>query len=593
MVSRFSIAVLRFTETVPDKATSYLSDGITMEIIHALSQHRELHVTSRYSSMKFSSGNEDLQSIGQQLNVAWLADGNTHLTGDTIQVTAQLIHAGNGLVSASVSEKGNPGAIEMLAKKIASAFAEKIKGDSGPPPATAAVGSVNTEAMEEFMKGHYLLNRLESEPWQKMVGHFRRALTVDPGFARARVALCHAYSWLSSIGLIDPVKARRDTDELINTLFSQNHRISEVYQLQSEKFFWIEWKPLQALDQITTALELNRSNAPALVMKGLILASVGRIEESLDALYQAERLDPFGENTKYCIGLIYRYTGDFEKAAGFIRQSLEISPTWLAPYFSMLEVLGMQRQFQEAEAFISRSSTVPGFQEMIPVFHGLMAAYAGREEEALTPVREITRSPGPEAVVAPLYYYLGLINLQLRRHEEALTWIERGLRFRSTPLLFIHIDVSWDPLRNDPRFRQLVKQSGLPAMAPDSTPDQRYRKARLPDNLVGSIGENLRRVLEENRAYLDPTLSLSLLAEMCDISVNQLSQYLNGHLGRSFYEHMNAYRLRHFLEKAGQNALEKMSILGLAYESGFNSKTTFNTYFRKEMHMTPREFLKK
>lgn len=593
MISRYSIAVLPFTETSPVRDHTFLSEGFSMEIIHALSRYSFLHVTSRYSSSKFSVAGTDISEIRNKLQVAWIVDGNLSTSEEVVSVTAQLIRTEDGSLAASFREVLAFSKSTEIQDKIASSIALQIKSNVEQTHISQKQGSLQTEAMEEYMKGQYLLNQLDSSNWKAMIQHFEKSISFDPTYSRPMVALCHSYAWLSSIGLVEPARARNEIDRLVNLMFKQNHQISDVYQLQAEKQFWIEWKPLQALKNISTALELNPSNSAALVMKGLILASMARIDESLNALFQAERLDPYGENVKYCIGLVHRYTGDFDKAHEYISQSLEISPSWLAPYFSMMEVLCIQHRFYEVEKFIEKSRSVPGFAEMIPVFRGLAAAFAENKEEALTLVKGFMNSPREEAVIAPLYYYLGLIYLHLGLKKEALRWMDKGIRFRATPFLFIHMDSAWESLQTDPRFIELKHRSGLPEpMSIPSHPPAKYRKSRLSSELARNIQYRLKEALEDKQLFLEPKLSLADLAEMCDVSVNQLSQYINGKLGKSFYEYVNRYRLDYFLGNAGKREFRNLSILGLAFESGFNSKTTFNTFFSKEMKMTPREFLK-
>ncbi len=593
MISRYSIAVLPFTETGPERDQTFLSDGFTMEIIHALSRYSFLHVTSRYSSSKFSAAGTDILYIRNKLQVAWMVDGNLSTSEDVVSITAQLIRTDDGSLAGSFREVVEFSKLTEIQDIFASSIALQIKSNVEPAPISQNRRSVHPEAMEEYMKGQYFLNQLDSSQWRAMMQHFERSISLDPTYSRPMVALCHSYAWLSSIGVVDPVKARKEIDRLVSLIFTQNHQISDVYQLQAEKQFWIEWKPVQALENILTALELNPSNSSALVMKGLILASMGRIDESLNVLFQAERLDPYGENVKYCIGVVHRYTGDFDKAYEYITQSLEISPNWLAPYFSMMEVLCIQHQFGEVEKFIEKSRSVPGFAEMIPVFRGLAAAYAAKKEEALPVVKSFTNSSQKGAIIAPLYYYLGLICLHLELKVETIHWIKKGLQFRASPFLFIHIDSTWEPLQTDLQFIELKQRSGLPEpLSITYRPPAKYQKSRLSSELARNIQHNLKEALEEKQVFMDPKLSLADLAEMCNVSVNQLSQYLNGNLGKNFYDFINRNRLDHFLGNARKHEFKTLSILGLAYESGFNSKTTFNTYFNKEIKMTPREFLK-
>lgn len=100
------------------------------------------------------------------------------------------------------------------------------------------------------------------------------------------------------------------------------------------------------------------------------------------------------------------------------------------------------------------------------------------------------------------------------------------------------------------------------------------------------------RFVEKEKPYLDPGLSLRSLASAIDIHPNQLSWLLNESIGKNFNEFVNYYRVEAFKQLATDSTNAHLSLLGLAYESGFNSKTVFNTYFKKETGLTPKQFLK-
>jgi AraC-like DNA-binding protein len=98
--------------------------------------------------------------------------------------------------------------------------------------------------------------------------------------------------------------------------------------------------------------------------------------------------------------------------------------------------------------------------------------------------------------------------------------------------------------------------------------------------------------IEENEPYLDPSLSLRSLAEQIDVHPNQLSWLLNENLDQSFNEFINTYRVEAFKRLAKDPANAHLTLIGLAYDSGFNSKTVFNTYFKKQTGFTPKQYLK-
>jgi YesN/AraC family two-component response regulator len=105
--------------------------------------------------------------------------------------------------------------------------------------------------------------------------------------------------------------------------------------------------------------------------------------------------------------------------------------------------------------------------------------------------------------------------------------------------------------------------------------------------------DNLLRFIGEEEPFLIPNLSLRSLADQVEIHPNKLSWLLNERMGKNFNEFINHYRIEYFKKLAFNPENSHISLLGLAYESGFNSKTVFNTYFKKETGLTPKEYLKK
>jgi AraC-like DNA-binding protein len=110
--------------------------------------------------------------------------------------------------------------------------------------------------------------------------------------------------------------------------------------------------------------------------------------------------------------------------------------------------------------------------------------------------------------------------------------------------------------------------------------------------MVNTYIEQLNNHIEEKKPYLDPNLSLRTLAEQIGIHPNQLSWLLNESIGKSFNEFVNHYRVDAFKKYVKDQRNAHLTLSGLAFESGFNSKTVFNTYFKKETGLTPKQYLK-
>jgi AraC-like DNA-binding protein len=114
------------------------------------------------------------------------------------------------------------------------------------------------------------------------------------------------------------------------------------------------------------------------------------------------------------------------------------------------------------------------------------------------------------------------------------------------------------------------------------------------ENIDGDFQKNkegLLYLIEEKKLYLDASLTLKTLADKLHITTNKLSKLINKGFQQNFSEFVNSYRLKAFLNKANDINSYKFTILGLAFDCGFNSKTVFNTYFKKKVGVTPKIYL--
>jgi AraC-like DNA-binding protein len=118
---------------------------------------------------------------------------------------------------------------------------------------------------------------------------------------------------------------------------------------------------------------------------------------------------------------------------------------------------------------------------------------------------------------------------------------------------------------------------------------EKYRNSGMKSDLVAEMYGKLLMVMDEKKPYLDPKISLSGLAQILEISPNQLSQIINQESGVNFHDFINNYRVEEFIRRAQTN--KNFSLLALALDSGFNSKSSFNHIFKKQKGLSPSKFL--
>ncbi|HPY15815.1 MAG TPA: two-component regulator propeller domain-containing protein [bacterium] len=120
----------------------------------------------------------------------------------------------------------------------------------------------------------------------------------------------------------------------------------------------------------------------------------------------------------------------------------------------------------------------------------------------------------------------------------------------------------------------------------------KYQKSRLDENIAESYASELKSLMEEKKPHINPDLTLPELAKKLNLSPNILSQVINGYCCQNFYNFVNTYRVEEVISMMKDPSMKEKSILDMAYEAGFKSKTTFNTIFKKHTGVTPSEFRK-
>ena len=186
--------------------------------------------------------------------------------------------------------------------------------------------------------------------------------------------------------------------------------------------------------------------------------------------------------------------------------------------------------------------------------------------------------------------YLYLAYAVMNKADEAFAWMEKALQLKSPVLMLGYTDPLAGKLTSDVRYN---KYKNILYRLNENSQELPNDKPPLLDTETANVyTENLLRFIEEEEPFLVPNLSLRELAGQVEIHPNKLSWLLNECLGKNFNEFINFYRIEYFKKLALNPKNSHISLIGLAYESGFNSKTVFNTYFKKETGMTPKEFLK-
>lgn len=594
MLSKYSIAVLPFDNMSPDRENEYFSDGITEEIINTLSKLNGFHVIARKSSFAFKNKSLDVREIGQKLNVSFILGGSIRKAENIVRIAAQLSNTENGYQLWSESWDRELKDVFRVQDEIAALIAENVNKNIDPNDATAKPEVKNTDALEYYLKGMYLQNTWDYAEKDNVIHCYEQAINLEPEMINAYIALSDTYTWLSSTEMVGSQEAFIKTQWCVEKVLKLDDQNPDIHRIISGKAFWIEWDLRLALKHINIALEGKPSFPEALMQKGLILAATGYIEEALECMFQALRLNPLSDTINYTTGFIYYLTGEDEKAIEFIDKNIQLNPGWDAQYFTKFMALIRLKKYDEAWITISHFKKNSG--DLLNQLKGFYFVSVGDTEKAQEYIKlyepgyhpnDHDKTSGMNAM------FLAQVYLLKGNTDKALKFLEQALHQKSAPLLFIKTDSFWELLRGHPSIKEALKIIRYPG--PDLTSTlkhKKYKKTSISVDQANSIKNSLENLMGQQMAFLDPCLTLSDLAELIDVSTNQLSQVLNEFIGQNFYDYLNAFRLKHFLKIYQSPTYKNFSILGLAYECGFKSKSTFNSFFKKILNTTPRAYLK-
>ncbi|HHB52528.1 MAG TPA: helix-turn-helix domain-containing protein, partial [Saprospiraceae bacterium] len=287
---------------------------------------------------------------------------------------------------------------------------------------------------------------------------------------------------------------------------------------------------------------------------------------------------------------IFYLQNDFENAINILEAALRIDPNFSLAIEMITASLIQLKDEQKLNSFLKDQKNKVEHPEKCKALFKLIHNNNGTELD----LRKINiyKKPANSSLIAwDLYLHVHLGNYNL-----ALDILEAGVKKRKGQFINFAHDPFLKPLHTQERFIALVENTSSRVLLSEEE-DQKAKtstrsKAGLSDKESDYFLKEMNQLLKEEKLYLNPELSLKDLSNQLDIHPNKLSWLINEKMGKNFNEYINRFRLETFKEKAIDPSNSHLTLLGLAYESGFNSKSVFNAFFKKMEGVTPGAWVK-
>ncbi len=456
-----TVAVLPFANMSSDPDSEFFADGITEEIINALTQIRNLRVVSRTSAFSFKGKQVDLRTVGATLNAGTLIEGSVRKSGDRVRIVVQLINAADGYHIWSERYDRELQDIFEVQDEIARTIADRLKVTLGPDKTESLVRSEtkDLEAYQSYLKGRFHWNKRSADGLRKAMEYFQQAIEKDPTYAVAYAGLADGYNMLSFRNVMAPHAVMPKAKAAAAKALELDANRAEAHVSLAYASFTYDRDWAAAGRHFERARALNPAYVLGHAFYPLYLSSRGRSEESISVAKRALELDPAAAAVSHVLAVQLYLARFFDRAVQQCQQTLELDPNY-EPAFAVLgQAYSLTGKNEEAVIEFEKSVAVTRRSSWALAQLAYARARSGARSQAIAIVEELEAN-SKDSFVPGLCFALAYTGLA--EFDEAFTWLAKACEERHNRLAYIKVEALWDPLRSDSRFADLLRGFAIP-----------------------------------------------------------------------------------------------------------------------------------
>ena len=461
-----SVAVLPFVNRSADPNDEYFSDGLADELQSVLVKIRGLRVAARSSSAMFKGKQVSIGEAGRALHVATVLEGSVRKAGNRVRISVQLVKVEGETPLWSETYDRTLDDIFAVQDDIAQSVVKELRttllgenpdsetsGEAKAEVAHAAEGrAANPESHRLYLEALYFMERFTEEGVRKGVAKLQESLTLDPANALAWVALGRAYGWQAAYGIMPPAEGTQKAREAIEKALALVPDMAEAHlQLgQIQAMYDHDWE--KGGRSLERALALAPNNPNVLWGMGQYTGLRGRFAEAEQYFRRALEQDPLSSRGYSQIANLYRLMGRLDEAERAYRKALELSPERITAHHLLSSIHSMRGEHDAAVAEAKLEPTEWGR------LTGLAVAYwtAGRHAESDEALAQLKAKHATDSA-----FQIAAIHAIRREADAAFEWIDRGIDQHDAGMNLLACEVSFEPLRGDPRWLPALRRLGL------------------------------------------------------------------------------------------------------------------------------------
>jgi TolB-like protein/Tfp pilus assembly protein PilF len=454
------VAVLPLQSISPDPNDEYFADGMTEELISAVSKISDLRTISRSSAMRFKSTTRTISEIAEELQVGAVVEGSVRKAGNTVRINVQLIDVrkDEGLWSQSYDRRlEDIFAIQSdIASKVAEALQVHILAQEKERIEKKATG--NMESYTLYLKGLHHRGERNEEGYRKAIRYFEEALKKDPKFAEAFAGMAECYELMGDEGYLPPKESFPKAEEFARKAIELDSSLGEAHATLGAVLQTYHYDQDAAEEEFMRALDLNPNYGRVCNSYGAYLACIGRLDQAVKEIGRAQELNPLALEVNNCAAVIFNCVNEFEKSVEACEKMLRIDEHFLPAYMGLAEAYFEKSRFKDAVDVLKKALDISNGAAPVKARLGFAYARAGQMDDAREVLRELEEI-SKEKYVTPIAF--AIVHCGLGEKDESIEWLEKACEERAGGVLSVKVRPMWATLRGEPDFDRLLNRMGL------------------------------------------------------------------------------------------------------------------------------------
>ena len=453
-----TVAVLPLQNQSADLEQEYFCDGITDDIIYALSRIPGLNVIGHTSVFALKSVAEDVRDIGAKLGAGTVVDGTVRKSGNWLKIFTEMLDARTGEVLWAQTYERPVNDVFAVEAEIAEAVARVLQMTLAPPVSRGLVRSApNMDAYLLYLRGRHAWNYMSADGYRTAAEILERATSLYPTYAAAYASLANSYTRLALYGYARPREMSPKALKAAQQALKLDPTLPNAYTSLAAATAFNEWRWDEGTQYARMATELGPSSSLGQRVYAVCLLALGEMEEAQDHLELAIDLDPLSVRAHRALGWMLYNRRRFANAEQWLQAALVLDRDPPETHYWLAHVYMSQRRFAAALEQAQRCQTNPPNPFSLSAL-GACLAHLDRREETLKIVATLSRMA--ETGYVPLRAFAH-VHIALGNQDQAIESLAKSLDEREPFSTFLKLDPEFDPLRGDPRFDELVSRLGL------------------------------------------------------------------------------------------------------------------------------------